>query len=242
MIPEYKISAGVRAVILAGGAGTRLLPYTTVLPKPLMPVGDRPILERVLVRLREAGVRRVTISIGHLAELIRAFFGDGEKWGIEIDYAIEDEPLGTMGPLKLIGGLGENFFVLNGDVLTDLDITAVYQRHLETGAALTIATYRREVKIDFGVLHCGGEDGRVTAFEEKPTLPYNVSMGVYVLSRRCLDFIPSTTYFGFDHLVLKLLEAGENVQTQRHEGQWLDIGRPEDYDRANREMAGTPHD
>ncbi|HOE98064.1 MAG TPA: sugar phosphate nucleotidyltransferase [Candidatus Sumerlaeota bacterium] len=223
-----------RAVVLAGGQGTRLRPYTTVLPKPLLPVGDRPILEHVLLRLAEAGFRRVTLSVGHLAELIQVFFGDGARFGMQLDYAIEDQPLGTIGPLARIAGLGENFLVMNGDVLCDLPIGALWERHGASGAALTIATFRREVKIDFGVLRYDGQC-RVRAFEEKPTLPYDVSMGIYVLNRRCLDFVPAAGAFGFDQLVLALLAAGEKVEAFPHEGNWLDLGRPEDYERATRE-------
>ena len=226
-----------RAVVLAGGKGTRLLPYTTILPKPLLPVGDRPILERVLCRLGRAGFRDITISVGHLAELIQAVCGDGQRWNLKLDYAIEDQPLGTIGPLTFIHDLGENFLVMNGDVLTDLDPAAPWQAHLESGAALTIATIRRQVHVDFGVL---GYDAwkQINRFEEKPTLSYDVSMGIYILNRRCLDFVPRGKPFGFDQLVLALLGAGQPVRAFPHEGQWLDLGRPEDYERANRDFAG----
>lgn len=238
---EVKNNPSLRAVVLAGGKGTRLKPYTTVLPKPLMPVGDRPILEHVLVKMRDAGFGRVTISVGHLAELIQVFFGKGEKLDLEIDYAIEDEPLGTIGPLAFIPDLGENFLVANGDILSDLDLTQLWNHHLKSGATLTIATHRRKVQIDFGVLHFDGSN-QVRGFEEKPTIPYDVSMGYYVLNRRCLDFVPQGKPFGFDQLVLALLEAGEKIQAFSHEGQWLDLGRPEDYQRANKELLGLNED
>ncbi len=227
------IPPDTRVVILAGGKGTRLQPYTTVLPKPLMPIGDRPILEIVIEWIRQAGLRRITISVGHLAELIRSFFGNGEKWGVEIEYAVEDTPLGTIGPLALIDGLGEQFIVLNGDVLTDLDLRALYHDHAQSGAALTVATCRREVPIDFGVLRYDPESRVVRAFEEKPVIRYDVSMGVYVLSRRCLGYIPPRQHFGFDNLILTLLERGEMVRSFVHGGRWLDIGRPADFDLAN---------
>jgi NDP-sugar pyrophosphorylase family protein len=225
-----------RAVVLAGGKGTRLLPYTTVLPKPLLPVGDRPILERVLCRLGAAGFRDITISVGHLAELIQAVCGNGARWGLQLDYAIEDEPLGTIGPLAFIRDLGENFLVMNGDVLTDLDPAAPWREHLAGGAALTIATYRRQVNVDFGVLRYDASR-RIGRFEEKPTFPYDVSMGIYILNRRCLNYVPKGQPFGFDQLVLALLAAGESVRAFPHDGQWLDLGRPEDYERANRDVA-----
>lgn len=230
-----QIPSGTRAVIMAGGKGARLLPYTTVLPKPLMPVGERPIMEHVLASLRQAGVDRVTVSVGHLAELIMAFFGNGDKWGVKIDYAIEDRPLHTIGPLTLIDELGENFFVIMGDVLTDLDLRALWADHLRSGAVLTVATFRREVSIDFGVLRYNESDRQVRAFEEKPVLPYDVSMGIYVLNRRCMEFIPKGQRFGFDQLVLSLLSANEKVRAFPHTGKWLDIGRHEDYQIANKE-------
>lgn len=228
---------GPRAVVLAGGKGQRLYPYTTVLPKPLLPVGEKPILHHVLQSLGKAGLRDVTISVGHLAELIMVFFGKGEKLGLRIDYAIEDEPLGTIGPLTRIENLGDNFLVMNGDVLTDLDIKALWDAHIASSALLTIAVFAREVKIDFGVLRRDALH-RVTEFIEKPTIPYDVSMGIYVLNKRCLDFVPPGTHFGFDELVLALLAAGETVHAFPHQGKWLDLGRPEDYETANREYLG----
>ena len=227
------IPASTRAVVMAGGKGTRLLPYTTVLPKPLMPVNDRPILEHVLNTLSKAGIRNVTLSVGHLAELIMAFFGKGEKWGLDIEYSIEDKPLNTIGPLANINELGENFFVIMGDVLTDIDLRLLWDDHVRSGAVLTIATSRREVAVDFGVLRYNVSDHAIRSFEEKPTLSYDVSMGVYAINRRCLDFIPKGEGFGFDHLVLALLAAREYVRAYPHTGQWLDIGRQEDYKTAN---------
>lgn len=232
-ITKQSIPTGTRAVILAGGKGTRLRPYTTVLPKPLMPVGERPILEIVIKQLHRAGVMDITISVGHLAELIMALFGNGEKFGVRIDYAIEDKPLGTIGPLAFIENLGDNFIVMNGDVLTDLDLGVLYKSHLKSKAILTVATYTREVKVDFGVLRHDKNNNRIRGFEEKPTHSYDVSMGVYVLSRRCLDEIPKNEYFGFDHLILKLLKKKAAVQSFHHRGRWLDLGRPEDFASAN---------
>jgi NDP-sugar pyrophosphorylase family protein len=225
-------------VILAGGRGTRLRPYTTVLPKPLMPIGEHPILEVVVRWLAGQGVTDLTVSVGHLGELIMAVFGDGERLGVRLRYAQEDQPLGTMGPLSLLPRLAdhEDFLVLNGDVLTDLDLAAMHDAHRRTGATMTIATHRRDVKIDFGVLHYDAASHRITDFVEKPTHHYDVSMGVYLLSRRCLPLIPAGRPFGFDDLVLALLARGETLHAFPHTGEWLDIGRPGDYDRAN-EMA-----
>jgi len=221
----------IRTVILAGGKGTRLRPYTVVLPKPLVPVGDMPILEIVIRQLAAQGFRRLTVAVGHLAELIQSFFGNGSKWGVTIEYSIEDKPLSTIAPLKLIGGLQGDFLVMNGDLLTDLDFRKVVGFHRARNAALTVATCRREVVIDFGVLQAG-DDHRVVGFEEKPHRDFLVSMGVYVLNERVLPLIPEDRPFGFDQLVLALLAAGEHVGSYPHDGYWLDIGRPDDYERA----------
>ena len=225
------------AVVLAGGRGTRLRPFTTSLPKPLVPIGDEcSVLEIVLRQLAHRGFRRVTVAIGHLGTLIQAVVGDGRQWGLEVDYADEDQPLGTMGPvIGMLDRLPDHFLVLNGDVLTDLDFGAVLRAHASFAAPLTIATYDRTVEIDFGVLHIEGD--RLVGFEEKPTLAYAVSMGVYGLSRDTLAQYPSGKAFGFDDLVLDLLARGRTPRTYRHDGYWLDIGRPEDYDRANEDFA-----
>jgi len=230
--------SGPHAVILAGGRGTRLRPYTTTIPKPLVPIGDESaILEIVLRQLAANGIRRVTIAIGHLGELIRAYVGSGEQWDLEVDYATEARPLGTMGPVvALLDRLPDQFLVLNGDILTDLRFSALLDAHAASDAPLTIATYRRQVEIDFGVLTV--ESGRVVAFREKPSLHYEVSMGVYALSHATLESYPVGEPLGFDRLVLDLLEAGRMPAAYPVEGYWLDIGRPEDYDRANAEFAG----
>src|SRR3954469_18278296 len=182
---------GPRAVILAGGKGTRLRPYTTVLPKPLMPVGDRPILDVVVRQLRHRGFGRITVSTGYLAELIEAFFGDGGRHGVPIDYVREDEPLGTAGALALVDGLDDDFLVMNGDVLTDIDYRELLDHHRENDAIATIATHRRHIEVSLGVLEFGdGSDAtRVTDYHEKPEFDYEASMGVYCFSPRVLEFI-----------------------------------------------------
>ncbi len=227
-----KVPRGTRAIVLAGGKGTRLRPYTTLLPKPLVPIGERPILEYVLRSLRKSGFRRVTLCVGHLAELIRAYFGDGRKWGVELDYLVETKPLSTMGPLAYAGELGENFLVMNGDILTDLDPADVFNAHRKAGAALTVATYARRLKVDYGVLDFDANTQRVTRFTEKPTLPYHVSMGIYALNAECLEFIRKGRPYGFDQLMHRLLKEGRPVQSLPYEGRWLDVGRPEDYELA----------
>ncbi|MFE0774628.1 NDP-sugar synthase [Streptomyces sp. NPDC058861] len=226
----------MHAVILAGGKGVRLRPYTTALPKPLVPIGDEhAILEIVLRQLSQAGFTHCTLAIGHLGEIIRAYVGDGAQWGLSIDYATEENPLGTMGPLlNLRDRLPEHFLVMNGDVLTDLDYADVLRRHEVAGAPLTIATYARKVHIDFGVLTT--DDSRVVAFTEKPSIDYRVSMGVYGVSRKTLDAYTPGLPLGFDELVLDLLAAETPPHAYDFDGYWLDIGRPDDYDRANAEF------
>jgi NDP-sugar pyrophosphorylase family protein len=232
-----------RAVILAGGLGTRLRPYTTVLPKPLMPVGDRPILDIVIRQLVRAQFERVTIATGYLAELIEAFFGDGSRYGVEVDYFREDEPLGTVGALSLIDGLDEDFLVMNGDVLTDLDYAALLARHREGGQAATIAAHTRDVQISLGVMRfdAGDDPTRVTDYIEKPSTSYEVSMGIYCFSPRVREHIPAGQRLDFPDLVLRLIAAGETVRAWRSEDHWLDIGRHDDYEQAQDEFNQLRH-
>ncbi|KAA2263258.1 NTP transferase domain-containing protein [Solihabitans fulvus] len=226
----------MHAIILAGGKGTRLRPYTTRLPKPLMPIGDEfSILDIVLRQLSQQGFSSVTLAIGYLGDLIRSYVGDGSRWGMTIDYATEDSPLGTIGPVLCIRDrLPEDFLVMNGDVLTDLNYAELYDHHRATPAPLTVATYQRQVKIDFGVL--ATKDGRVVEFTEKPTLNYRVSMGVYGVSKRALETYPAGLPLGFDELVLDMLSQNNPPEEFEFSGYWLDIGRPDDYDRANAEF------
>ena len=213
------------ASVTTGRRGTRC--DTTSIPKPLVPIGD----ESASLPGRE-----ITIAIGHLGELIRAYVGSGEKWGLDVDYATEDKPLSTMGPVvAILDRLPEQFLVLNGDILTDLSYSALLDAHAASDAPITIATYRRQVDVDFGVLTVEG--GKVVGFVEKPRLDYDVSMGVYAVSRSTLADYPVGEPLGFDRLVLDLLARGRNPASYSFDGYWLDIGRPEDYDRANSEFA-----
>lgn len=220
-----------RAVILAGGKGTRLKPYTIVLPKPLMPVGEYPILEVIVRQLARAGFSYITMAVNHQAELIKAFFDDGAKWRVRIDYSLEDQPLGTMGPLKLIRDLPDHFLVMNGDTLTDLDFGAFHDAHAKGRDLFTISSAVREHLVDFGVLEPSA-DGHLAGFREKPSLTYEVSMGVYMCSRAVLERIPDGRAYGFDHLMLDLIRHGTPARLVRHRGYWLDIGRPDDYAQA----------
>ena len=225
----------MRAIILAGGKGTRLMPYTTTIPKPLMPVADKAIMEIVVDQLKSCGFDHLTVAVNHGAQLIMAYFGDGGKWGVRLDYSIENKPLSTMGPLKLIEDLPEHFLVMNGDILTDLDYGDLLLSHIESGAIGTISTFERDTKIDFGVLKYNGQENRIAGFVEKPVEHFCVSMGIYAFSRRIMQFIPEGEPFGFDDLMLKLIAEQQDIRARPFGGYWLDIGRPDDYDKANNE-------
>lgn len=217
----------MRAVILAGGKGTRLLPYTTVLPKPLMPIGDQAIVEILIRQLSHYGFQRITVALGHLAHLVQALLGDGEKLGVKIDYSVEDVPLGTSGPLALIRGLDETFLVANGDVLTDINLEKMLRFHREQNAVATIATHCRRVDINYGVIHRDGF--RVARYDEKPVIDYEVSMGIYLFDPRVLRHIPPGRYLDFPDLVAKLLDSGMTVCSYPYDGIWFDLGRVEDF-------------
>lgn len=221
----------MKAVILAGGKGTRLKPYTTILPKPLMPIGDMPILEILLRQMKRVGVNEAVLTVGHLAELLRLFFQDGERLGLNITYSYEDTPLGTAGPLSLVDGLDDTFLVANGDVLTTLPLANLLAHHHLSGAMATIAMHRRQVYIDLGVIQ-QNDEGRVTGYIEKPTYDFMVSMGIYVFEPRVLEFIPRNEYLDFPDLVKKLIAAGEVVTGFPFDGYWQDLGRADDYERA----------
>jgi NDP-sugar pyrophosphorylase family protein len=224
-----------RAVILAGGKGTRLRPYTVVLPKPLMPLGDYPILEVIVRQLVHFQFDRITMAVNHQANLIKAFFGNGEQWGVHIDYSLEAEPLSTIAPLKLISDLPQNFLLLNGDVLTDLDMAALLQSHIDNQRTFTIAAFERSHVVDYGVLHVD-QHGALTAFTEKPVVKYLVSMGIYAVNRDALAEAPPGQKYGFDDLMRDMLAAGRPVYVAKHPGYWLDIGRPDDYMQAIEEF------
>jgi NDP-sugar pyrophosphorylase family protein len=221
----------VQAVILAGGRGTRLAPYTSVLPKPLMPIGDQSILEVVVGQLEDAGIVNVNFCVGYLAHLIQAVFDSRENGHVDITYVREKEALGTAGPLRLVEGLDSTFIVMNGDVLTTIDYEELVRFHREQGNAVTIATRERSIKIDYGLLHLD-EDSRVREYEEKPTISSRVSMGIYVMEPEVIELVPEGEYFDFPDLVRVLLDAGEPVGAYDHTGLWFDIGRQEDYESA----------
>jgi NDP-sugar pyrophosphorylase family protein len=225
-----------RAVILAGGKGTRLKPYTISLPKPLVPIGETPILEIIIKQLVNFGFTHITITLNHFADIIKAYFGDGQKFGIKIDYSLEVTPLSTMGPLKLIKDLPENFLVLNGDILTDLNFSDFYEFHCANRCGFTISAHSRIDSVEYGVLVADNESNLVE-FKEKPKNTYLVSMGIYCVNRSNLDLIPDNTFFGFDHLMYKLLEVNQPAKIYQYDGYWLDIGRPDDYEKAINEFS-----
>jgi NDP-sugar pyrophosphorylase family protein len=225
----------MRAIILAGGHGTRLKPYTVVLPKPLMPIGEYPIIEIIVRQLVYYGFTHITMAVNHQADIIKAFFGDGNKWNTKIDYSLEDKPLSTMGPLKIIHDLPDNFLIMNGDILTDLDFCEFYHYHEENENIFTISAYQRIQCSEYGVLEVNSED-RLIGFKEKPAVTYDVSMGIYMANKRILDYIPEGQLYGFDHLMLDLIKDEKPVFIKRFAGYWLDIGRPDDYLQAIEEF------
>jgi NDP-sugar pyrophosphorylase family protein len=236
-------ATGLRAVILAGGKGTRLLPFTASFPKPLVPLGDTPVVEILIRRLVRFGITDITLTLGHLAELIEAYFQHRRSLTdqVQLRYVHEDEPTGTAGSLALVPGLDGTFLAMNGDLLTNLDFHALVSHHRTQGAALTIATHARQVKIDLGVLEFD-KDYQVTAYLEKPATTYHVSMGVYVYEPAVLKHIEAGAYLDFPNLVLRLLAAGERVCAFPTDCLWLDIGRPDDYARAQELFAAQKED
>jgi NDP-sugar pyrophosphorylase family protein len=221
----------LRAIILSGGKGVRLAPLTEVIPKPLVPLGGMPIMEVVIRQLRRQGFHRITLAVGYMAQLIQAYFQDGARWGVELDYSYESSPLGTAGPLALIPNLHETFLVMNADVLTNLDYSALNQYHKERGGVVTIAAYERQATIDFGVILPDG-NGFIQDYVEKPTTTHLVSMGVYMFEPLILDYIRGKDYLDFPDLVKLLLQDGVPVNYYPFNGYWLDIGRHEDYQQA----------
>ncbi len=223
------------AIILAGGEGTRLKPYTMIIPKPLLPIGDMPILEVILQQLADAGVSRVVITLRHMMHLFAPIIGDGSRWGLQVEYCFEDEPLGTAGSIRMVKDLDEDFLVMNGDLLTTLDYSELFQTHLSGKAWGTIALHKREVKIDYGIVKTT-EDGLLSEYIEKPTHYDYVSMGIYVLSRNCLEFIPESGKFDMPQLMMTMQRAGKTIVCYKTNCYWQDIGRFDDYQKASEDF------
>jgi NDP-sugar pyrophosphorylase family protein len=220
---------------MAGGKGTRLQPFTASFPKPLVPLGDMPVLELVLRQLRAAGVSKVILAVNHLHHLIRAFCGDGSSFGLKIDYVLEDIPLGTAGPMAaVLDRLGDDFIVINGDLLTNFDVARMVREHVEAAAAASIAVFERKLKIDFGVVEVDDEM-RLTGYREKPTQTHLVSMGLYVLQRKSVaPYVKTGGHLDMPQLMQSLIDAGNRVQCRMQDCLWLDIGRPDDYHTAQK--------
>ena len=229
-------SVGTRAVLLAGGKGTRLAPFTSVLPKPLMPLGEEPILSLLLQQLAQHGVREVTLAVGHLADLIKTYCGDGERFGLNVTYLHEETPLGTVGPLAQVPDLDDTFLVMNGDLLTTLDYRELVDSHRSSGAKLTLSVTEREIQFEFGVLDVERQSGtggcEITAMHEKPTFRRWVSMGAYVFEPEVLEYIEPGKRLDLPDLVQTLLASGDHVGAFEFDGYWLDIGRHSDYQKA----------
>jgi NDP-mannose synthase len=223
----------MRAIILAGGKGTRLKPYTATIPKPLVPVGgEMPILEIIIKQLSAQGFTHITIALNHMADFIKAFFGNGERWNIKIDYSTEEKPLSTIAPLTLIKDLPKDFLVMNGDILCDLNYKDFFDFHIKNQNRVTVSTYKRQSKIDFGVLEYD-QNGQIVKFIEKPTYDFTVSMGIYCLTKEAVDALTPNEPYGFDNLMIDGIAQQHKLGVYPVNGFWLDIGRPDDYDYAN---------
>lgn len=223
----------MRAIVLAGGKGTRLRPYTTLIPKPLVPLGGKySILEIIIMQLARSGFTHITLAVNHLSHLIMAYFGDGTRLGVKLDYSLEEGELSTIGPLTLINDLPENFLVMNGDILCDLNYRDFLDHHVKSDCQISVSAYRRQVKIDFGVLRYDA-DGRLNEFQEKPVYDFDVSMGIYCINRTVIEALPRGEKYGFDNLMIDGLANNQHIDIRPFTGYWLDIGRPDDYEYAD---------
>jgi NDP-sugar pyrophosphorylase family protein len=230
-----------QAVIMAGGKGTRLYPYSASFPKPLMPLGDKPVLELLLQRLKSVGVEEVILAVNHLRHLIQAYFGDGSSHGMSIIYSGEDRPMGTAGALgNMLDLLDETFFLTNGDLLTTMDFRQMAMNHVSEGADASIGVYERENKIDFGLIEFDDKN-YLSEYREKPTSKYYVSMGMYVLQREAVRAHVGDGYLDMPTLLLKIHETKGKVVCFHGDCIWLDIGRPDDFALAQK-MFEEDHD
>lgn len=221
----------MQAVILAGGKGTRLQPYTNVLPKPLMPISNLPILEIVIKQLKYHGFNKIILCVGHLSHLIKSFFGDGKRWGVEIEYSVEDKAMGTAGPIANLDSLEDNFLVINGDILSDVDFGALMDSHLMNNQVATLAYCKRDITVTLGVVDVDHMKC-LQGYREKPNLSYHASMGLYCMNKKIMKYVPKGKRIDLPEVMQKLMENEILVHTYHHEGIWLDIGRAEDYELA----------
>jgi len=219
----------MKVVILAGGKGTRLKPYTTSFPKPLMPVGDKPILEILIRQLASYDQKDIILAVGHLAELVMSFIGAGSQYGVKIEYSREEKPLGTIGPLSLFTEeLNETFLIINGDTLTDINYSKFIQSHKDRNCIVTIAASRRETELNYGILHLNS-DLYIEKYEEKPQIGYHVGTGICIFEPEVLQYIKRGKHLDLPDLINKLIADGKEINSYVHKGYWYDIGRPEDY-------------
>jgi len=223
----------MRAIVLAGGKGTRLRPFTTLIPKPLVPLGGKyAVLEIIIMQLVRSGFTHITLAVNHLSQLIIAYFGDGSRLGVKLDYSLEEAELSTIGPLTLIDNLPENFLVMNGDILCDLNYRAFFESHVKSGSRISVSAYRRQVKIDFAVLRYDAQ-GKLNEFQEKPAYDIDVSMGIYCINRSVIEALPRGAKYGFDNLMNDGLANNQSIDIRPFSGFWLDIGLSDDYQYAD---------
>jgi NDP-sugar pyrophosphorylase family protein len=224
----------VSAVIMAGGFGTRLRPLTEHIPKPMLPVGDRPLLERTIGRLRDAGIRRVHVSTHYLSEMITNYFGDGQAFGVDLRYVAEDRPLGTAGALKLMDQRHEPLLVINGDILTSVDFRDMLAHHRAHRADVTIGVRQYDLQVPYGVVERSG--AYVSALREKPVMCFLVNAGIYLLEPSVYRYIPDGETFDMPDLIQRLLDDGRPVVSFPIVEYWLDIGRHDDYEQAQEDV------
>ena len=224
-----------KAIILAGGEGKRLKPYTLTIPKPLMPVGSYPIIDLVIKYLLKYNYKNITIALNYKGDLIKSFLKNIKNKSIKIDYSFEKKALGTIGPLKLIKKLPKNILIINGDVLTDLNLEEFFKNHKKSKKLISISVTTRKSKLDYGIIKYNKE-GILVDFHEKPVNKFNVSMGIYLLNKKIIKFIPNKK-FGLDNLINKLINKKIPINIYKHKGYWLDIGRPKDFEKANNDFS-----
>ncbi len=230
------IRTPLRAVVMAGGKGSRLSPLTEDVPKPMLPVGERPLLEHIIGNLKDSGIHRVNVTTHYKAEMIETHFGDGSEFGVELDYVSESEPLGTAGSLSLLDQSDEPLLVINGDVLTDLDIRAMLQFHVDSGAVMTVGVREYDVQIPYGVVECEGFN--VVSIDEKPVKSFFVNAGIYLLHPTVRAHIPYGRRFDMTELMQILVDRKLPVASFPIHEYWIDVGRISDYERAQSEYAG----
>jgi NDP-sugar pyrophosphorylase family protein len=226
----------MKAIILAGGKGTRLRPLTYAIPKPLLPIGRKPILEIIIEQLRKSGFLDIILTVQYKAELIEAYFRDGSSFGVNITYIFEKGPSGTAGPLRLAEHLlTEPFVAMNGDLLTKLNFGAMYEIHLEKSAELTVGMVNYSIKLPYGLIDI--LDGKIVKIQEKPELNFCVNAGIYIISPSALDIIPKGEFFDMPDMIQMLIDGGRKVETYPINEYWRDIGRMEDYEEVNAELS-----